>query len=533
MEEQNIDKMPSETPETEPSPAPAPAPKKNKFVGMLDGYFGITKAGSSIKTEILAGLTTFMTMVYILLVNAGMFANIPGVSFGAMYITTALAAIVGTLLMAFLAKLPFAQAPGMGLNAFFVFTVVAVFGGGYADFGFTYANALVIVLVSGILFLCLTFGGVREKIVRAVPQCVKVAIPAGIGLFIAFIGLQNAGLVVANGSTLVQIVSLNVLNQSFAQLVPYIVTMLTFIAIAVLSKLKVKGAILWGILGGAVLFYILAVGVKDTPVTIGTATYAGLLGKGSSYYIDVTLQDPFQAFKDFGTQTVGKVFTEGFTGLFSVDGAFSFGKLLNFIAIFISFAMVDMFDTIGTLLGTATRANMLDENGEVPNMRKALLCDSIATCTGAILGTSTVTTFVESSAGVAEGGRTGLTSLMVALLFFVAMFLSPIAQLIPGCATAAALVYVGVLMMACVTNVDWHDPACAVPAFLTVAMMAFTYNISYGIGLGFISYTLIKLCTGKIRRKKDENGNIVEEGIHPITAVLSVLFLLNFMLVSH
>lgn len=518
MEEQNLGNVPSQTPETEPA-APAPAPKKG-FAGMLDGYFGITKAGSTIKTEIFAGLTTFMTMVYILMVNAGMFATpfapddmtqVLGVSYGAIYITTAIAAIVGTLLMAFLAKLPFAQAPGMGLNAFFVYTVCLTYG-------FSYANSLVIVLVSGILFTCLTFGGVREKIVRAVPSVIRIAIPAGIGLFIAFIGFQNAKIIVANSSTLVQLFPMTVVGDgaiAFSELMPKFVTILSVIAMAILSKKKVKGAILWGILGGAVLYYILG-------------------GIFCREIISVSWSSPIDAFKDFGTQTVGKVFTEGFNGLFTgEDGAFVFSRLLNFIAIFISFAMVDMFDTIGTLLGTATRANMLDENGEVPNMRKALLCDSIATCTGAILGTSTVTTFVESSAGVAEGGRTGLTALVVAILFFVAMFLSPIAQLIPSCATAAALIYVGVLMMSCVTNIDWHDPAAAVPAFLTIVMMLLTYSISYGIAFGFISYTIIKLCTGKIRRKVDEEGKLIEEGIHPITAVLSVLFLLNFLLVTH
>lgn len=519
MEEQNLGNAPSQTPETGSS-APAPAPKKG-FAGMLDGYFGITKAGSTIKTEIIAGLTTFMTMVYILMVNAGMFGVDAGawlgVSYGAIYITTAIAAIIGTLLMAFLAKLPFAQAPGMGLNAFFCFTVTmpVAFGGQY---GYSYANALVIVLASGILFLCLTFGGVREKIVRAVPSVIRIAIPAGIGLFIAFIGFQNAGIIVANASTLVQLFPMTVVGAnaiSFAELMPKFVTILTVIAMAVLAKKNVKGAILWGILGGAVLYYILG-------------------GIFCREIISVSWSSPIDAFKDFGTQSVGKVFTEGFNGLFTgEDGAFVFSKLLNFVAIFISFAMVDMFDTIGTLLGTATRANMLDEKGEVPNMKRALLCDSIATCTGAILGTSTVTTFVESSAGVAEGGRTGLTALVVAILFFIAMFLSPIAQLIPSCATAAALIYVGVLMMACVTNIDWHDPAAAVPAFLTIVMMLLTYSISYGIAFGFISYTLIKLCTGKIRRKVDEEGNLIEEGIHPITAVLSVLFLLNFLLVTH
>lgn len=473
----------------------------SNFKKSLDNYFKIGEKGSTIRTEIIAGLTTFMTMVYILPVNAGMFSDpygigveLLGVSYGAMYIVTALAAIVGTLLMAFYAKLPFAQATGMGLNAFFVYTVCL------GSYGYTYANALVIILASGILFTLLTIGGIREKIVKAVPAAVRLAIPAGIGLFIAFIGLQDAKIIVNNDSTLVQLFSMKIIGtgrHAFADIMPMLVTLITVFGIAALAKMKVKGSILWGILGGGVLYYILA-------------------GIFAPEIISVTMDNPINAFKDFGTQTVGKVFTEGFNGLFNnVD------SIINFVAVFISFAMVDMFDTIGTLLGTASRANMLDEKGEVPNMRKALLCDSVATMAGSMLGTSTVTTFVESAAGVAEGGRTGLTSLVVGVLFFAAMFLSPIAQLIPMCATAAALIYVGVLMMGSVKNIDWEDAASAVPAFLTIIMMAFTYNISYGIGFGFISYVIIKLFTGKVK------------DIHPLTAVLAVLFLANFFFVTH
>ena len=473
----------------------------SNFKKSLDNYFKISEKGSTLRTEIIAGLTTFMTMVYILPVNARMFSNpfgngveLLGVSYGAIYIVTALAAIVGTLLMAFYAKLPFAQATGMGLNAFFVYTVCL------GSYGYTYANALVIILASGILFTCLTIGGIREKIVKAVPTAVRLAIPAGIGLFIAFIGLQDAKLIIGKASTLVQLVPLKLIGSDalpFAKLLPYLITLLTVFGIAALSKMKVKGSILWGILGGGVLYYILA-------------------GIFAPEIISVSMDNPFTAFKDFGTQSFGKVFSEGFNSLFS-DTA----SIINFIAVFISFAMVDMFDTIGTLLGTASRANMLDENGEVANMRKALLCDSVATMAGSILGTSTVTTFVESAAGVAEGGRTGLTSLVIGCLFFLAMFLSPIAQLIPACATSAALIYVGVLMMGGVKNIDWEDAASAVPAFLTIIMMAFTYNISYGIGFGFISYVFIKLFTGKFKE------------IHPLTACLAVLFLANFFFVTH
>ncbi len=469
-------------------------PKYTGFAGKLDKYWKITESGSTIKKEIVAGLTTFMTMCYILMVNADMFGAV-GVPYGAMYIVTALAAIVGTCMMAFWAKLPFAQAPGMGLNAFFCFTVCL------GPYGYTYPQALVIILFSGILFTALTFGGVRQKIVRAIPKCVRLAIPAGIGLFIAFVGMQNVGLITADGSTLVRLAPLKIGTVSFTFVWPIIVCLLTFFFIAALSKKGVKGSMIIGILGGTVLYYVVGVCVPNMRAVIKAS---------------VSWQSPFTAFKDFGTQSVGKVFTEGFNGLFT-----NFSSIINFIAIFISFALVDMFDTLGTLLGTCQRCNMLDENGEVPNMNKALLCDSVATMAGAVLGTSTVTTFVESSAGVSVGGRTGMTAAVIAVLFFVAMFLSPVAQLIPSAATAAALIYVGVLMMHGVKAIDWEDAAEAVPAFLTIVMMPLAYSISTGIAFGFISYVLIKLFTGKVKE------------IHPIAAVLSVLFLANFLLVTH
>lgn len=491
--------------------------KYTGFLGKVDNYFGITKMKSSFKTEMLAGLTTFMTMVYILMVNAGMFAELEGlygVTYGAVYIVTALSAIVGTLLMAFVAKLPFAQAPGMGLNAFFVYTIC--FGMGYS-----YANALLIVLCSGLLFLILTIVGARKTIVRSVPQAIRVAIPAGIGLFIAFIGIQQAGLVTTDAtaavgedgtpyvisSTIVLLRSFNVLSDTFNGFaaITAITAIISLLMIGIFSKLKVKGAVLFGILGSAVLYYLFAM----------IAHFCGSADATQMFQsVAESMESPFKAFADFGTQSFGQVFINGFKG---IDGAMIF----DFIAALIAFAMVDMFDTIGTLMGTCQAAGkesgLLDETGEVKNIQRALLCDSIATCTGAILGTSTVTTFVESSAGVAEGGRTGLTSLVVAILFAIAMFLSPIAILIPRCATAGALLYVGVLMMGNVTNIDWKDPAAAVPAFLTISMMSFTYSISYGIAAGFISYTIIKLCTGKVKE------------ISPVTAILTVVFLFMFL----
>ena len=488
----------------EPAGGEAVVTVNNKgFLGAVDNYFGITKMKSSFKTEMLAGLTTFMTMVYILMVNADMFATLDEVTYGAAYIFTAIGAIIGTMLMAFLAKIPFAQAPGMGLNAFFVYTVCGVMG-------YTYANALLIVLCSGVLFLILTIVGARRMIVRAVPQAIRIAIPAGIGLFIAFVGLQNAGIVVAEPSTKVALMSFNLIKLfdgtgtvAGAAMIKAAMAIVSLLIIAILAKLKVKGAMVFGIIGSALLYYAF----------LGIGLAAGS-DSCKAVFDEIEFNDPLQAFVDFGTVSFGKAFTEGWQDIEA-------SQIFDFIATLVAFAMVDMFDTIGTLMGTCQAAGkesgLLDETGEVKNIQKALLCDSIATCTGAICGTSTVTTFVESSSGVAEGGRTGFTAFVVGVLFIIAMFLSPIAALIPQCATAGALIYVGVLMMGNVVNIDWKDPAAAVPAFLTIAVMSFTYSISYGIAAGFISYTIIKLCTGKVK------------DISPVTAILTLVFLFTFL----
>lgn len=451
----------------------------------MEKFFKLKENGTTVKTEFLAGLTTFMAMAYILMVNAGMFAdpfhdgtNVLGVSYGAIYIATAISAIFGTVLIGLLANLPLAQASGMGLNAYFVYTVCV-------GFGFTYANALVFVLADGIIFLLLTATGLRAKIFHAIPEAVRVAIPAGIGLFIAFIGLQNCDLVIADSSTGVTLTSMNILGKaSWATLMPLLIVVLTLIAIAVLASKGIKGAVLYGILGGAVLYYLLGLTIPG-------------------FFDSISLDsNPLAAFADFGNLSIGKVFTEGFD--FSAYLANnSVGNLvLVFITTSLAFCMVDMFDTMGTLYGACARGNLLTEKGEVPRMEKAMFADAAATTVGAICGTSTVTTFVESSAGVAEGGRTGLSSMFTALFFFIAMFLSPVASLIPTCATAAALIYVGVLMMNCVKSIDWLKIDVAVPAFLTIAMMPFTYNISYGIAFGMISYVLIKLFRGEVREIK-------------------------------
>ena len=471
----------------------------------MEKLFGLKKHNTSVKTEILAGLTTFMAMAYILMVNAGMFSdpygtgeNLLGVSYGAIYIATAISAVVGSLLIGFLANLPLAQASGMGLNAFFVYSVCLTFG-------LSYANALVLVLIDGIIFILLTVTGLRKLIFTAIPDAVRKAIPAGIGLFIAFIGLQNAKIIVPSSSTGITLASFNLISgaNSWGAIMPMLVAVIALCAIAILSKKNVRGAVLWGILGGAVLYYFLGfTSVKG----FAAAT------KGS---LHVSVIGPFQ---EFFRQSFGKVFTEGFdfTPYLQAHGRGNF--ILMFVTTALAFCMVDMFDTLGTLYGACARGNMLTEKGEVPNMDKAMLSDAVATTAGAICGTSTVTVFVEAAAGVAEGGRTGLAAISTAVFFFIAMFLAPVAALIPSCATAAALIYVGVLMIACVKDLNWHDPAVALPSFLTMAMMPFSYNISFGIAFGLISYVIIKTCTGKIKE--------VQAG----TWVITLLFLLMLFL---
>lgn len=475
---------------------------EQKKTSFFDRKFRITEKGSSIKTEIIAGLTTFLAMAYILVVNSGMFSALEGVSFDAMYVTTALSAVIGTVLIGLMANLPLAQAPGMGLNAFFVYTVCFTLG-------FTYANALVFVLLDGLIFVILTVTGLRKIIFEAIPSAVKAAIPAGIGLFIAFLGLQDAKLVIPDASTGVTLASFNLFNgTTWDKVMPLIVAVISILLIAVLSHKKVKGSILWGILGGTALYYLLGLTVPGFYNNFG----------------DTFSFNPLKPFAAFGTETFGKVFTQGFdfSAYLAKEGNSVGGLVILFITTALAFCMVDMFDTMGTLYGACRGGNLLVEgkNGEleVPNMNKAMLADAVATCTGAVLGTSTVTTFVESSAGVAAGGKTGFTSLITAAAFLLALFFAPLAKLIPAYAYGAALVYVGVLMMGSVKDIDWSDVSVSVPAFLTMAMMPFTYNISYGIAFGLISYLVIKLFSGKVKEIKIG------------TWIITILFLAMFFL---
>ncbi len=511
MEEEKQDvqgeETPVQSPETSAEPAESAggdvaAAKKTGFLGKVDNYFGITASGSNFKREIIAGLTTFMAMVYILMVNAGMFSESwVGLSYGAAYIATAIGAIAGTLLMAFLAKMPLAQASGMGINAFIVYTLLLNYS------GLTYANCMVFTLIEGVVFIILTVTGLRKKIFEAIPAGVRHAIPVGIGMFIAFIGFQQAGVIVNDDSTLVTFVSFNVLKDgwTYGGMIAPLICLLGVVAIAVLSKKNIKGAILWGILGSAALYYALTgLGCAWSDPTC------------VAFFDGISISNPFNAFGEWGTQAVGKVFVDGFNFSGVEGGAATVAVVL--ITSALSLCMIDMFDTIGTLYGACARGNLLDENGTPIRMERMMLADAIATSVGSIAGTSTVTTFVESSSGVAAGGRTGLTALTTGVLFIIAMFLSPIAQLIPRSATATALVWVGVLMMTSVTKIDWHDPAEALVGFATFIVMILGYSISKGIGIGILAYVLIKLCTGKVKE------------ISIPTYVIGALFLATFIL---
>lgn len=467
----------------------------------MEKYFKLKEHGTTVRTEVMAGITTFFAMAYILLVNPATLSEpariakdmtLAGQINNSVFVATCISAFIGTLLMGLLAKIPFAQASGMGLNAFFAYTVMV-------NLGKTYAEALAIVFISGILFILITVCGIREAIVKAIPKNVRFAISGGIGLFIAFIGLKNAGIIVDNGATLVSLADFTVLtDEAFGA----IIAIIGLIIIGVLYAKKIKGAVLIGIIGSGVLYY--AVGIPIGLVSSKVFT-------GFEFNI-------VQQFKDFVDIGLFSCFTEGFPKLFS--GSNILGTIVQLVVIVLSFSLVDMFDTIGTLLGTAKKANLLKEDGTMENMKQALLCDAIATTAGAMLGTSTVTTYVESSAGIGEGGRTGLTSVVTALLFLVSLVLGPFVILIPNCATAPALIAVGAMMIAGVKDLNFEDFDEAVPAFLTIAMMPLTYSIANGIAFGLISYVFIKLLSGKFKE------------INWLTVVLAILFMVRFRLMA-
>ena len=418
----------------------------------LEKAFGFDPKQHSVRTEILAGLTTFLTMAYILAVNPGIFSALPGMPGGSVFTATALAAIVGTLVMAFYAKKPFGLAPGMGLNAFFVFTVCL-------GMGKTWQFALTAVLIEGVLFIILTLTKVRSWLINAIPGTLKKAIGAGIGLFIAFIGMQNAGIIINNDATLV---SLGHLTEGKA-----LVGIIGLFITAGLVMAKIRGGMLWGILITAVIGLF----IKDP------ATGAAITTLPSGV---VSLPD----------------------GLGPIFCKFEWGSILSWdmLAVVFTFLFIDMFDTMGTIIGVHQGAGLINKgNEEIPGVERMFLADAIATVAGACFGTSTTTTYVESASGVGEGGRTGLTAFSIAVFFGLALFFSPIFLAIPGAATAPALIIVGVMMMPSVKTIHWEDYCKAIPAFITIIMMPLAYSISDGILLGVISYVLCHAVAGKFK----------------------------------
>jgi AGZA family xanthine/uracil permease-like MFS transporter len=450
---------------------------------MIEKLFKLKENKTDVKTEVIAGITTFMTMAYILAVNPSMLSA-AGMDSTAVLIATCLASFVGTAAMALMANYPFALAPGMGLNAYFAYTVCL-------GMGYDWRVALLAVFVEGIIFIILSLTNVREAIFNAIPSTLKKGVSAGIGLFIAFVGLQGAYLIVNDDSTLITYVKFS--SNFHTEGICAVLALIGLMIIAVLYIKNVKGSILIGIVATWLLGMLCqAMGIYKVDV------------EGGFYSLYPTF-----AITDFSA--LGKTFGQCFRGdLSNVN-------IINFIVVLFAFLFVDMFDTIGTLVGVATKADMLDENEKLPRVKQALLADAIATSVGAVFGTSTTTTYVESSAGVGAGARTGLASMVTGLLFLVAIFFAPIFTAIPGFATAPALIFVGFLMVSAIVNVDFNNLSEAIPAYLCMLAMPLAYSISEGIAIGVISYVVINLCTGKSKK------------ITPLMYVLAVLFVCKYI----
>lgn len=454
----------------------------------LDKIFHLKENHTDVKTEVMAGITTFMTMAYILAVNPNILSA-SGMDRGSVFTATALSAFIATCLMALLSNYPFVLAPGMGLNAYFTYTVVL-------GMGYTWQQALAAVFAEGIIFILLSLTNVREAIFNSIPMNLKHAVSVGIGLFIAFIGLQNAKIVVGNDSTLVSIFSFksSVAEGTFSsQGITVLLALIGILVTAVLLAKDVKGSILWGIL----ITWVLGIICQLTHLYVPNADigYYSLLPDFSNG-ISVPSMAPTFMKMDFSI-------------VFSLD----------FVVIMFAFLFVDMFDTLGTLIGVASKADMLDKDGKLPKIKGALLSDAVGTTVGAVCGTSTVTTFVESASGVAEGGRTGLTSIVAGILFALSLLLSPIFLAIPSFATAPALIVVGYLMLTSVTKIDFNDMTEAIPCFIAIIAMPFMYSISEGISMGVISYVVINVITGKAKEKK----------ISLLMYILAILFVLKYI----
>lgn len=440
--------------------------------------FKLKENGTNVSTEVFAGITTFMTMAYILVVNPNILSS-TGMDKGAVFTATALAAFLGCLMMAFLANYPFGLAPGMGLNAYFAYTVANEYG---------WQLALSAVFIEGIVFLAFSFFNIREAIFNSIPKNLKNAVSVGLGVFITFIGLQNAGIIIKDPSTAVALGNIKSVAPALA--------MIGVIITAVLTIKKIKGALFWGIL-----------------ITWGLGIICQIIG---IYQVDIE-QGQFSLIpQGFISAPPSIKDINIFTAFKSID--FNVVKITDIIVIVFAFLFVDMFDTIGTLIGVSEKANFLDKNGKLPKLKQALLADAVATTAGAMLGTSTTTTFVESASGVAEGGRTGLTSTVTGILFLVALIFSPIFIAIPGFATAPTLIIVGLFMIENVVNIDFSDYTEGLPAFITIIMMPFAYSIADGLVFGFLSYVFIKILTGK---SKD---------ISKVMYILSVLFIIKLIL---
>ena len=450
---------------------------------MLEKWFKLKENNTNIKTEVVAGVTTFMTMAYILAVNPSILSE-SGMDVNAVLMATALAAFIGTLAMALLANYPFALAPGLGLNAYFAYTVCG-------SMEYSWQIALLAVFIEGLIFIVLSVTNVREAIFNAIPIQLKRGVSVGIGLFIAFIGFQNAGIVVNSDSTLVTVI--NFRNDFHTAGISALLAIIGIFIIVILHVKKVKGAILIGIFATWIL------GIICQLTGLYTVT------PDAGYYSLIP------SFSSFSFSAIGLTFGQCFKADFSAI------KIADFIVIILAFLFVDVFDTLGTLIGCANKANMLDKEGKLPRIKQALLADAVATSAGAVLGTSTTTTFVESSAGVAEGVRTGLSSVVTGFLFLLAIFLAPIFTTIPGFATAPALVFVGFLMITAVVQIDFEDLTEAIPAYLCLLAMPLLYSISEGIAVGVISYVIINLVCGKAKK------------ITPLMYILAVLFVCKYI----
>ena len=449
---------------------------------MLEKMFKLKENNTTVKTEVIGGITTFMTMAYILAVNPSILSA-SGMDKNAILMATAIASFIGTMIMALYANYPFALAPGLGLNAYFAYTVCG-------QMGYSWQFALLAVFVEGIIFILLSCFNVREAIFNAIPMQLKKGVSVGIGMFVAFIGLQNAKLVVNSDATLVTIVNF---KENFNTVgITALLAVFGLLLIAILSEKKVKGAILIGIL-----------------ITWFVGMICQLTGL---YVVDVNagFYSLFPSWSSFNLGAIGQTFGQ----CFKTD--FSAVRISDFIIIIFAFLFVDMFDTLGTVIGVANKANMLDKEGKLPRIKQVLFADAVATSAGAVLGTSTTTTFVESSAGVAEGARTGLASVVTGFLFLVSIFLAPIFCTIPSFATAPALIYVGFLMISAVVEIRFDDITESVPAYLCLVTMPLTYSISEGIAVGVISYVVINLVTGKAKK------------VTPLMYVLAVLFILKY-----